>query len=766
MLSARATQRRDAASPSHAAGPRRVVVVGNPNAGKSTIFNRLTGLSQRVGNYPGVTVEKKSGQRRIQGVEVELVDLPGTYSLAAHSPDEMVAVDVLLGHEIGERRPDLVLQVVDASNLERNLYLLSQVLELGVPVVVALNMVDVAASRGVVVDAALLARRLSVSVVPVEGHRGIGMPDLEAAIAEALAARAHSDVGPTAGENGSAPLVRFNDALHETVDDLHAELGPSFEAARGRRLHPFEVLRAVIDRHGHAERRLTRALGNVCEMRLEEARGQVAQGAELQALEAKLRYAWIRERVSGCITRSAGERAAWSERIDRVLTHRVFGYVIFAVLMLLVFQSIFSWAQPLMVWIDGLFGVLGRGVEAVLPEGALRSLIVDGAIAGVGMVVVFLPQILILFFFVGLLEDCGYMARAAFLMDKVMQKCGLSGKSFIPMLSGFACAVPGILATRVIEDRRDRIATILVTPLMSCSARLPVYSIFIGTFVPATNAVSGVPGLRLGYQALTLFLLYVLGIVTAVTMAWLLKKTLLRGEKPPFVLELPSYKWPSLRGVLIRLYERARAFLLRAGTTILAIAIVVWTLAYFPHRPEIGADHARLRAAAVAELPAGPALQARLVEIDEAEAGSYLRDSYFGRAGQAVEPVFRPLGWDWRISMAAIASFPAREVLVATLGTIFNLGSKVDEDSDALRDSLRKAQWPESDPAKPGAPLFNLPVAVSILVFFALCCQCGATVATIKRETNSWGWAGFAFLYMTVLAYGGAFVAYQVGMML
>jgi ferrous iron transport protein B len=342
-------------------------------------------------------------------------------------------------------------------------------------------------------------------------------------------------------------------------------------------------------------------------------------------------------------------------------------------------------------------------------------------------------------------------------MDRVMSACGLSGKSFIPMLSGFACAVPGIMAARVIEDRKDRLATVLVTPLMSCSARLPVYAIFIGTFIPDAPVIPGF----LGLQAATLFALYVLGIATAAGVAWVLRKTLLRGPKAPFVLELPSYKLPVLSGVLLRLLDRGKAFLLRAGTIILAIAVVVWALAYFPRSAEIGRSFDAERARVSAAAPAAQERQALLADVDRLEAGAYLRDSYFGRAGRLVEPVFRPLGWDWRISMAAIASFPAREVIVATLGTIYNLGGEEDEGSVALRQSLREATWDGTE--RKGLPVFNVPVALSIMVFFALCCQCGATVATIRRETGSWRWAWFAFAYMTVLAYAGALATYQLG---
>ncbi len=733
----------------------RVVVVGNPNAGKSTIFNRLTGLSQKVANYPGVTVEKKTGHRKIRELDMEFIDLPGTYSLAAHSPDEMVAVDLLLGHAEGEPPPDLVLQVVDASNLERNLYLLSQVLDLGVPVVVALNMIDIAQARGISIDAEKISSALGASVVPVEGHRGLGFSQLEAVLHDVAArTRVSGFGGPASGPRS----LKLHDELHEKVEVLTREVSPLFERAEGRKLHSFEVLRAVIDRGGHAEGRIVKALGQPWLEHFEAVRRAVAGPMELPALEAKVRYGWVRERLVGCVTRTAVRRTTPSERIDRLLTHKVLGFVVFGGVMLLVFQSIFAWAKPLMEGLDGLFQALGAVVEASMSEGALRSLLVDGVIAGVGMIVVFLPQILILFLFIGLLEDCGYMARAAFLMDRIMQKCGLSGKSFIPMLSGFACAVPGIIATRVIEDRRDRLATILVTPLMSCSARLPVYAIFIGTFIPDRSIFVG-----MGLQGLTLFALYVLGIVTAVMVAWLLRRTLLKGAKAPFVMELPSYKVPALRGVMYRLYERAVAFLLRAGTTILAMAVVVWALAYFPHRGEIAVRHTLERDRVAREVPEGEARLAALAAVSQSEAGDFLRESFFGQAGRAVEPFFRPLGWDWKISMAVLASFPAREVVISTLGIIYNLGQDVDERSNALRDSLKSAVRETDDPVAPGVPVYDVPVALSILVFFALCCQCGATVATIKRESNSWRWAIFAFSYMTALAYVASLILYQVG---
>lgn len=737
-----------------------VAVLGNPNAGKSTVFNRLTGLSQKVGNYPGVTVERKEGFVELGGRKLRVLDLPGTYSLAAHSLDEIVAVDVLLGHQQGESRPDLVLHVVDSSNLERNLYLLTQICELGLPVLVVLNMVDVAQRKGLHIDAEKLSECLGLPVVSTQAHRGTGVDELKRTIHDLLESLERN--GPGQGGASFAKGLAVPEDLRREVAELHREMSPRVEHELGRDLHPFEVLRVLVDREGYAERRFAGLMGETFHAELEAARARAGQAFPLPMLEARCRYALVREKVDGCKRRHGPSRPSWSERLDSVLTHKVFGVVIFALMMLIVFQSIFTWAAPALDLIDTAFGELGSWVAGLLPEGTLSSLLVDGVIAGVGGVVIFLPQILILFLFIGLLEDCGYMARAAFIMDKVMSKCGLSGKSFIPMLSGFACAVPAIMAARVIESRRDRIATILVTPLMSCSARLPVYAILIGTFIPDVPIAGGL----LGLQAATLFGLYVLGIVVAVAMAWVFKKTILRGTTPPFVLELPSYKIPSLGTVLLRLFDRAKAFLVRAGTIILTITIVVWALSYFPRPASIAASYDEQRQETVAQLEAlsndqnasRAELEERASQLNEEEAGAYLRQSFFGRMGHAVEPIFAPLGWDWKISMAALASFPAREVVVSTLGTIYNFGADAEEETQQLGERLREERWPDSD-----RPVFTIPVALSIMVFFALCCQCGATVATIRRETSSWGWAWFTFVYMTGLAYVGAFLTFQVG---
>jgi ferrous iron transport protein B len=754
-----------------AVAPRRLTaaLVGNPNTGKTTLFNALSGLRQRVGNYPGVTVETKKGHAVCAGRAFDLIDLPGTYSLAPRSPDEMVAVDVILGQQAGEARPDVVVAIADASNLERNLYLTTQVLELGVPVVLALNMLDVARAQGVTVDAERLSRQLGVPVVPIQANKGIGLD------------RLREVVSATAGAVPPAKTAPFPKAFEAEVRALHQAVGEDVPL--------FLVRRLLLDVGGYTEQRLAARHGSLTSPKRErgemleevrQARARLAAaGCAVPAVEARSRYAWIREVTSGCVARPAQRPVTGTDRLDRVLTHKVWGTVVFLGVMALVFQAIFMWARPLMKAIGDGKDFLAAWLRDALPPGPFTSLLTDGVVEGVGSVVVFLPQILILFAFIALLEDCGYMARAAFLMDRVMSRAGLSGKSFIPMLSSVACAVPGIMATRVIEDRRDRLATILVAPLMSCSARLPVYILLIGTFLTA-GFPSWLPGL-------VMFVLYALGMVLAPLVAWALKRSLLRGETPVFVMEMPAYKWPSLHLTLRRMFDSGWAFVRRAGTLILASMVLVWALLYFPAgHPEGGTYPERIApleakikepARELEELKEKGGDAARVRQLEEevgpvaeqinALQADWKRQSLLGRAGRGLEPAVRPLGWDWRIGVAALASFPAREVVVGTLGIVFQVG-KVE--TEAIRESdqpaetelgraLQTAAW-DDDPAR---KLFTIPTALSLMVFFALCCQCASTLAVIRRETRSWRWPLFTFTYMTVLAYVAALVVYQVG---
>ncbi len=718
--------------------PLKVALIGNPNTGKSTLFNALSGLQSRVGNFPGVTVEKKVGRVRWGDTPVELIDLPGTYSLAPRSLDEMVSVNVLLGKQADIGRPDAVVCIVDASNLERNFYLLSQVLDIGLPTVLVMNMWDVAEERGQQIDVAALEARLGIPIVKCSAHRKLGVMEIQAAVQRAVAA----------DPRAVTPLFP---AVFKTESQL---LAGKLAGWGHPHTPPYLLERLLLDVGGWLESHYGGQHAHDLFQHLQHARERLAAaGCKVPMIEARTRYAWAREVLNGLVITPASRAATFSDRIDRWLTHRVVGLIAFFVIMLGVFLSLHKVSPPLQGWLEAGQGWLADQVTAVVSPGPLRSLINDGLIAGVGGVLVFLPQIIFLFLFIALLEDCGYMARAAFLMDKLMTKVGLSGKSFVPLMSSFACAVPGVMAARVIENRRDRMVTILIAPLMSCSARLPVYLLMTNTFVPDVAWLGGWVTLR----ALTLFFMTFFGAFVAIPVAWILKTTLFKGETPPFVMELPSYKWPSPWIVLRRVYDSAQSFVVRAGTLILTMSILIWATGYFP------GDHTesdRLQAqiedlGKQAEPPADKL--ATLSEKQNALTSSLLEQSLLGRVGHVIEPVVRPLGWDWKIGVGVIASFPAREVIIATLGTIYSLGSDVDEESNQLKQTLTKETWPD------GSPIYTVPVAVSIMVFFALCAQCASTLLVIKRETNSWGWALFTFVYMTGLAYLAALLVYQVG---
>jgi ferrous iron transport protein B len=723
--------------------PMTVVLIGNPNTGKSTLFNALSGFRSLTGNFPGVTVEKKIGRTKCGDRIVDLIDLPGTYSLSPRTLDEMVAVNVLLGRQVEIGTPDVVVCIVDASNIERNLYLVSQVLDLGLPTIVVLNMSDVAAARGIEIDEQALSRRLNLPVVKTEAHRRRGVDDVRQAInsCAAGAAPARPQVFPPAF---AAECVRLDERLQQL----------------GLAQTPYYLLeRLLLDVGGYLEGHLLDGQTSQLAEHLSGARQRLAeQGCKVPAVEARVRYEWVRELLTGIVRKPAARPITFSDKLDSFLTHRVAGMAVFVLLMFIVFQAIFAWAKPLQYGFQAAQNWIGERCAAFIPPGPLQSLVVDGAIAGVGAVLTFVPQIAILFLFIALLEDCGYMARAAFMVDRLMTKVGLSGKSFVPLMSSFACAVPGVMATRVIENRRDRMTTILVAPLMSCSARQPVYFLMVAAFVPTTAYFGGWITLR----GIVLFGMTFFGALVAVPVAWLLKKTLFRGETPPFVMELPSYKWPSPRIVLSRVYDQARAFVVRAGTLIFATNVVVWGAGYFP------GDHSRSDAMQV-EIDrlqecaaADPAIQAELdplIAHQNALRSDLLEFSVLGRLGRLIEPIVKPLGWDWRIGVGVIASFPAREVIVGTLGTIYSLGGSVDEENQGLQEAVQSATWPD------GSKVYNLPVAFSIMVFFALCAQCASTLMVIKRETNSWKWPVFTFCYMTALAYVGAFAAYRIGML-
>ena len=746
--------------------PLTITLIGNPNTGKSTLFGALSGVNQRVGNYPGVTVEKKLGELEFKGRKWLLVDLPGTYSLAPRSPDEMVAVDVLLGRTADLPGPDVILCVAAANNLQRNLYFVSQLLELGRPVVIALTMTDLAGAEGLKVDVQGLARRLNVPIVPIQARRGEGLEELKKVVEKA----ASQGIAPK-------PPEIFPEAFRREVDQLETAIGDwttaSASGGKSSAKNPRYLVERLLLDVGTEENRWfkldsqhdesLRELVTSARLRL------AAAGCRVPEIETVSRYGWVGRQTEGLIDYPDETGSTLTDRLDNVLTHRLWGSIVLSAVLIIMFSAVFSWAQFPMGWIELAIGGLSGWVEGLIPEGTLRSLLLDGVIGGVGSVVIFLPQIFILFFLMTALEECGYMARAAYLMDRIMMRFGLSGRSFIPLLSSFACAIPGIMATRVIENRRDRFTTILIAPLMSCSARLPVYALMIAAFIPDRSILGGL----LQLQGLTLFGMYLVGVVTAAIVAWILKRTVMRTGTPVFVMEMPPYQLPSLRVIMARVLERSWDFLQNAGTIIFAVSILMWGALYYPRsNPEQFPDLTASQSTLQKELDASRAvgndakteeLESALADIDSKLAGIQQRNSFLGRGGRLIEPLVRPLGWDWRIGSAVISSFPAREVVVATMGVIFDVGADVEDEAGQKRlsSAMQAATWPDT-----GKPLFTIPVALSIMVFFALCSQCVSTLAVIARETESWSWPVFSFVYMTTLAYLAALAVYQLGTML
>ena len=700
-----------------------IAVIGNPNAGKSSVFNRLTGLRQHTANYPGVTVERRVGRGTFGGVSLDLIDLPGTYSLSPTSADERIAVDVLFGRVAGTPRPDAILAVIDSTRLYQGLYLLQQLTALGRPMIVALTMVDAAEREGRTFDLAALQDALGgVPVYPIVATSGRGFPALNEALGRVLTLAAPREAAQW------PELARAADSLVERW------------RRQGADLHRVEVERLLID--PNAVPQTPQAAADVAAARVD------VFGAEPPlAAEARRRYAWVRATLARVETPGSGVMTQAARLLEWINRPWPAAVLLFAV-MFVMFQAVFAWATPLVDLIDAGVSGIGSLLAAALPDGILESLVVDGVIAGVGSVIVFLPQILILFLFINLLEDTGYLARAAFLVDRAMRGIGLSGQSVIPLLSSFACAVPSIMATRVIPNRRDRIATILAAPFMTCSARWPVYGLLIGAFVPARTV--GIFNL----QGIVMFGLLLIGIAGGVATALLLRSSVLRGENPTFILALPEFRLPNIRTVAMKLLDRVRVFLHRAGTVIFAVAVIVWALTYFPRSLEVEQTRAAAEAGATASLT-GAALEERLADIDNQAKAAHLEQSWLGRAGHWVEPVFRPLGWDWRVSAGVIAGFPAREVVVTVLGTIYAVGGEADEETLAGR--LTAAEHAD------GSPVFTLPMVLGLLLFYAWCLQCAATLAVIRRETNSWRWPVFAWSYMTALGYGGALLVYQLG---
>ncbi|MEX2045088.1 MAG: ferrous iron transport protein B [Opitutus sp.] len=680
-------------------------LVGNPNSGKSTLFNALTGMKQKVGNYPGVTVEKKIGTAYSQhGQPMTVIDLPGAYSLAARSPDEAVTRDVLLGRRADTQMPDRILCIVDATNLERNLYLLHQILDLGRPAIVVLNMMDLAAKAGLRIHAARLEHELGIPVIACEAVNGRGVIELKVAMSR-------SDL----------PLSRHAWDVPAAIAPAVAELQASLIANDGRPplIARAEALLLLTDQDSLRVAGSTPLTGQTREILRGWQERWDGEGTDWAGTLVNSRYEVIGRIAGSVVMRKDTVGPTATDRIDSYATHPLWGWVTLGVIMTLLFFSIFTLAEYPMNFIDERMAELADRVKAAMAEGDLRNLITDGAIAGVGGVIIFLPQILILFFFIGLLESTGYMARAAFIMDRLMSRVGLNGKSFIPLLSSYACAIPGIMATRTIEDHKDRLVTILVAPLMSCSARLPVYLLMIAALVPGDR----VPIVT---KVGIMLLMYALGTFGAFGFAWLFKRTLLKGAPPIMIMELPPYRMPGLKDVVLHMAERAWIFLRRAGTVILGISIVLWFLASYPKAPDGATDQQQLA------------------------------QSFAGMAGHALEPAIKPLGFDWQIGIGLISSFAAREVFVSTMGIVFNAETD-DEDTTPLRHALLGASWPD------GRPLFTPLVCFTLMVFYVFAMQCISTIAVVKRETNSWRWPLFQLAYMTGTAWVLSFMVYQAG---
>jgi ferrous iron transport protein B len=713
-----------------------VILTGNPNCGKTTLFNALTGLRAKVGNYAGVTVERKEG--KLLGApaksDIRVLDLPGTYSLSPNSLDEQISRDVLLNRLPELPPPDLIVVVVDASNLQRNLYYATQVVELGHPTLIALNMVDVAEANGQRIDEKKLADALGVPVLPVIASNGTGVPELRTKIIATV---------QSAPEMKPELFCQLPGLFRIEATGLADLLAATFQERRMQATAEALLLlsneKALASSKEHYPQKIQDAVA-AARKRLE------THGIDWRGAPIEWRYARIAEMQQAVTSELAPPGESFSDKLDRVLTHKIWGTLIFIGIMTLMFQSIFTFAQLPMDALQAMVHWLGSVIGKLIPPGDLNSLLVNGVVAGVGAVIVFLPQILLLFLFIGFLEDTGYMSRAAFLMDRLMSKVGLHGKSFIPMLSSYACAIPGIMATRTIETPKDRLVTILVAPLMSCSARLPVYTLLIAACIPDMKILGW-----LKLQGLTMLAMYLLGTVVALLMAWLFKKTLLKGETPMLIMELPPYKRPLLRVVARHMWDRSRLFLRRAGTVILGINILLWFLATYPKTNVESLNRSTVKP---------EAQQAGSAPLTENEiTGAQLRNSFAGRMGRAIAPIIAPLGFDWKMGIGIITSFAAREVFVSTMSTVYNVGSAGESESgkQALAQTLRDQTRPD------GSPLYTPLLAVTLMVFYVFALQCASTVAVVRRETNSWKWPVFQWLYMGALAWILAFITWHGG---
>ena len=726
------------------------LLVGNPNTGKTTLFNALTGLHQKVGNYAGVTVEKKEGTFHVNDQKIRLIDLPGTYSLTPSSPDEEIVVQTLLGLSSEKMSIDGVIVVADATNLERNLYLTTQVIDCGFPTILAVNMIDEAKKKGQSIELELLSKRLGIPVFFTAANKKRGVAELKTYLAtETL--RAPPSI---------LTQLQLSSSVRSHLEQLEPHLA-HISHSNSRRAEALRLLSRDDKLETYPQKQNLLKLCSTIHYMLE------TEHVDWKSLEADARYQWINHVCkSACSRLLQKPKTSMTDRIDAIVTHRMVGPLFFFLIVGIIFQALFSWATFPMDFIDSFFGKASNVIHRTLPEGPIRSLLADGAVAGIGGIIIFLPQIAFLFFFIALLEDSGYMARAAFVMEQLMAKFGLHGKSFIPLISSFACAIPGIMATRTIESKRDRLITILIAPLMSCSARLPVYTLLIAACIPSLTFL-GIFNL----QGIVMWSLYLLGVIAAIAVAFLLKKTILKTPSLPFFIELPPYRLPQFSNVFKKTWERSKLFLTNAGTIIFALSIILWFLTSYPkpknHVAENSFQNGQMIRVASTSDPRGAPRQRgggttettgpvseNNFEMNSSE--SKIAYSFAGRMGKAIEPLIEPLGFNWKIGIGLIASFAAREVFISTMAIVYSL-EDTDETSESLISAIR------NDVHADGRKVFNPLVALSLLVFYVLACQCISTVAVVKRETNSWRWPIFMVVYMTLLAYGASFIVYQGG---
>ena len=696
----------------------RVALVGNPNTGKSTLFNTLTGLNQKIGNFPGVTVDKKTGFCALpDGRTAEIIDLPGTYSLYPKSQDESIVFSIL-ADKSNPLTPDLVVVILDASNLKRNLLLYTQVADLKIPVIIALNMIDVSAKAGITVDIDLFSKKLGVPVVPISARRVEGIDKLKQAItfANSIALQQES--------------IDVHAIAPQLIDKLSGEFGLN---------NPYYALQLA---HQHET---IKFISPAQSARIEELEKEFSfHSQKAQATETIARYSFINDLLYDTVKiPETAKDETLSNKIDKVLTHRVFGLIIFVGILLFMFQSIFAWSAYPMELIADLFVWVQNGLHGILPAGPLTGLLVDGVLGGLSGVMVFIPQIAILFAFISILEDTGYMSRVTFMMDKLMRKVGLNGKSVVPLIGGFACAVPSIMSTRTIENWKDRMITIMVTPLVTCSARLPIYILLISLVVPNRNI-----WWVFNLQGLALTGMYVFSLVSAIVVAFAFKLIIKGRERGYFIMELPVYRMPRWNNVALSMYERSKTFVLQAGKVIIAVSVILWVLAsYGPGDRFDKIDQKYRKPQYTKTMKPG--------ELSKAIGSEKLENSYAGVLGHVIEPAIKPLGFDWKIGIALVTSFAAREVFVGTMATIYSVEGSA-EKMESVQQKMKTATNPDT-----GKPVFSLAVAFSLMMFYAFAMQCASTVAVVYRETKNWRWPAIQFAYMTVLAYAASILAYN-----